>query len=331
MTLMTNPTTIARHRRDQRDGGQRGRRLRAGLGPDQPRRAPYRPEYKGAIVVRSKAGDTVINQIGGYFHGDFTDVPGVNFALTSGTIVNASLIASRQGPSGSSANGVDMSAGGVVTNLSTGTITGGGVFITGSAGTVINSGKILGDGIHGGVDPARGGTIANLAGTIASNGGGYGVQVIGGAGTVTNAATIAGGGSTGSAILPAAGFANRVIVDLGAVFVGTVSGGTPGLSTLELASSASIGTVIGFASQYLRFGALIFDASSHWLEEADTAISVPIINGFGAGETIVLTGFAAISKTFASNPLVLTDSGGGHVLFKQRCRRASNWAGSLNQ
>jgi hypothetical protein len=37
MTLSTNPTTIARHRHGQRDGGQRQRRLRAGLGPDQPR------------------------------------------------------------------------------------------------------------------------------------------------------------------------------------------------------------------------------------------------------------------------------------------------------
>jgi hypothetical protein len=48
----------------------------------------------------------------------------------------------------------------------------------------------------------------------------------------------------------------------------------------------------------------------------------------GAGLTLAST---AAGMTFASNALVLTDSGGGQVIFRQRCRRAGNWAGSLNQ
>jgi hypothetical protein len=249
-------------------------------------------------------GDSVINQIGGYIHGDGSASSGVHFPWSAGAVTNAGTISSN----GGAANGVVLQEGGRVTNLSTGTIANGGIYISGAAGTVVNSGKILGNSFYGGVDFAAGGVIANLAGTISASGPKYGIKIAGGAGTVTNAATITAGSAAGSAILLAHSYTNRVVADPGAVFVGIVDGGTPSLSTLELASGTSTGTVSGFGSQYVNFGTLTFDPGSAWLVKATTAIKSSVIYGFNSGDTIDLTGFTATSHTSISGGemLVLT-------------------------
>jgi hypothetical protein len=178
---------------------------------------------------------------------------------------------------------------------------------------VINSGIILGDSVYGAVYLTHGGMITNLTGTIGANGAAYGVKISGGGGTVTNAGTITGGGTSGTAVLLATGVTNKVIVDPGAVFIGTVSGGTPSLSTLELAAGGS-GTVTGFGSQYINFGTLAFDPSSNWVVKTSPAVSSAIIDGFGAGETIDVAGFVAThSTTVSSTDFVLTNAGGTTV------------------
>ena len=69
-------------------------------------------------------------------------------------------------------------------------------------------------------------------------------------GTVTNSGTISGGHD---AITIAAGGTGRVVIDPGAVFTGTVNGGNTiggaSISTLELASGASAGTLSGLGSK----------------------------------------------------------------------------------
>ena len=81
--------------------------------------------------------------------------------------------------------------------------------------------------------------------------------------TVVNAGTIAG---TTYAVQFAAGYANRLIVDPGAVFTGQVSGGnTIGaaqVSTLELASAGSAGTLSGLGTQYVDFAQVTVDAGT---------------------------------------------------------------------
>jgi hypothetical protein len=103
-----------------------------------------------------------------------------------------------------------------------------------------------------------------------------------------------------------------VIVDPGAVFSGGVAGGG---GVVELASAASSGTLSGFGSSITNFSSLEFDPNARWTISGNgsaAGLGTMIIDGFIVGDTIDLTGFAAVGRTFASNRLVLNDSGGGH-------------------
>ena len=151
----------------------------------------------------------------------------------------------------------------------TGTITGTASALQGAsptAWTITNSGTIAGgtSASTAGIQLAAGGSVTNQAsGTIS----GYaGVAIYGAAGTVTNAGTIA--ASAAYAVRLAAGYANLVVVDPGAVFTGTVSGGntlgSTSTSTLELASGASAGTLTGFGAKYIDFTALTIDTGADW-------------------------------------------------------------------
>ena len=132
----------------------------------------------GGVVV-SGTGVTITNQAGGYIHGAAGGVSGVYFSGVAGSgfgvVTNAGIIASGQGAGGNSGLGVVLDLGGSVTNLSTGTITGAGVYAKIAASTVVNSGVILGDSVYGAIYMTAGGTVTNLAGTIAANGAGYAV------------------------------------------------------------------------------------------------------------------------------------------------------------
>ncbi len=179
------------------------------------------------------------------------------------------------GSSGASGNGIDLDAGGSVTNLSGGTNNGGGVYLgtKGSSGTVINSGIIIGDSVYGGgvyMKPT-GGVVTNLAGTIAANGAQYGIKISGGAGTVTNAATITGGSASGNAIILSAVAGNRIIDQTGGVFIGAVNGGSN--ATMELASSATAGTLTATADQFTNFSALYIDPGARWTIKGDSGLA----------------------------------------------------------
>ena len=234
-----------------------------------------------AIGVKG-SGDVITNQGTGTIAGA-ADGDGVYNAYSSNrvSITNYGLIASGQGPS----SAIVLHGGGFVSNASSGTLTGSGVYMGGATGTVVNAGRISGDSTYGGVYLTAGGLITNLGGgTISANGAAYGVQITGGAGTVTNAGTINGG--SGFAVELAAGNTNRVIVDQGAVFLGTVSGGSSAGSTLELTSGSSAGTLSGFnGSSITNFGTLAFDMGADWTVSGTSAAS-----GLGS---IAITGFTA--------------------------------------
>ncbi len=130
-------------------------------------------------------------------------------------------------------------------------------------------------------------------------------------GTVTNAGTIASNqGSLGTAVHFDGGNA-RLIDDPGAVFTGSIYGGSGGTATFELASGSSAGVVTGFGSSITNFATLVFDAGAQWTVEGSAGgLGGLTIQGFALGDTIDVAGFTATSETFSSNELVLSDGVG---------------------
>jgi antigen 43 len=238
-----------------------------------------------------------------------TGAYGDGVSIFGGTVVNYGLI------SGTDLFGVVMGEnGGFISNASSGTIAGGGIYAFGQT-TLVNAGKVLGltaSNVYGAIDLTAGGIITNLStGTIAAEGGAYGVKITGAAGTVTNAGYIDGGsGDAVTLSAGTAGYANLVVIDPGARFRGIVDGGATAHSTLELGSGASIGTLSGFGSEYVHFGTLTFAPSAQWLFETNTANIPGVIDGFVQGDTIDITGFTATSiSTLSGNKGVVLNSG----------------------
>jgi antigen 43 len=280
--------------------------------------------YQGGVYADGGSGGSlhgivVTNQSTGIIHGYSVGgayADGVDFYGATGTIVNAGQII---GAGTGTARGVAMSNGGTITNTSTGTISGGGIYAQG-AETIVNSGKIFGDQNYGGVRLTAGGIITNLSGgTIAGTGPGYGIYISAGAATVTNAGTISRGSSGAEALEMATGVSNRLIVDPGAVFDGTVYGGTRAQATLELRSGASTGTLSGLGSSFTNFGTLTFDPGAHWLVTGNSVgLNGILVNSLSSGDTIDVTGFTATahSTLVGGVGVVLTKSGGGVVTLK---------------
>jgi autotransporter-associated beta strand protein len=129
------------------------------------------------------------------------------------------------------------------------------------------------------------------------------ISISGAAGTLTNAGTITG---DGDAVQFEGAFADRVIVDPGAVFNGIVAGGS-GTNTLELAagSTATQGTLAGFGTEFSGFGTITFDSGASWeLDGASPANQSITFTGTGdvlalgspASFTDAIDGFAAGDK-----------------------------------
>jgi fibronectin-binding autotransporter adhesin len=224
------------------------------------------------------AGGTVSNISGGVISGHY----GIDFGLGAGTLLNAGSVTGV----GTDGFGVRLDEGGLVSNSATGVITGTlyGIYGFDLPGTVLNSASIGASGTVGtGVYLSRGGTVSNAAGGIIS-GELFGVRLGNGtssaherAATVTNAGTIAASGSGADAISLASGFANLVVVDPGAVFVGNVDGGnTPGrvkASRLEFASAASTQTLTGLGTQFVNFATISIDAGDAWVLTGSNSIA----------------------------------------------------------
>src|SRR5205085_276792 len=105
----------------------------------------------------------------------------------------------RIAATGSAGTGVELTAGGTVTNASGAVIAGvtQAVYITGGPGTVQNSGGIASyGGFTNAVYLQAGGTVANQAGALIS-GPRYGVLITGSSGTVANFGSMIGGQSGG--------------------------------------------------------------------------------------------------------------------------------------
>ena len=230
----------------------------------------------GTVSIASGAGWTPA--------GDTTLAAGARLiagsgATETGTFTNA----------GSISGGLAMPSGGIVKNLAGATIDGTvGVSISGGAGTITNAGSITGSGgtavamaagFTNAVSLAVGGGFTGVvhAGNTAGGtiSGQTGVAMTGKAGTVASAGTIVGVG--GTAVSLAANFTNRVQVDSGAVFTGIVDGGNTAVSplavsTLELRSSASTGTISGIGTDFVNFGDVQVASGASWVMTGSNTI-----------------------------------------------------------
>ncbi len=234
---------------------------------------------------------------------------GVRVGAGAGFIVNYGQI------TGTTGYGVNANNGGTINNLAGATITGGGangVRIWNGPRYVNNYGLISSTesvssffyaanryGVNlttGTVGPAYvyngvGGTIIGVSG----------VGIGGAPGSVFNAGTIEATAPGGDAVLFWKGQNDKVIIDPGAVFIGTVNGGNTvgatAISTLVLASTAAaIGTLSGIGSQYINFAQITVVPGASWQFTGYNSISI--------GATLTNTGTL---KLLASS---LIDNGG---------------------
>jgi hypothetical protein len=183
---------------------------------------------------------------------------GIN--LGSGILVNGE-VGSTKALIGSKYDAVVI---GAATVVNYGTIDGYDVGVRGAAGTVVDFGAILSSGFYG-IELARGG-IVTIGQYGYVSGGSIGIlfnqQGTAGSGTVITAGTIA---SQGTAISFSVG-GNLLVVDPGAVFIGTVDGSSThaGGDTLELAAGATAGVLTGLGFQFIDFTELTVDPGAVW-------------------------------------------------------------------
>jgi hypothetical protein len=207
-------------------------------------------------------------------------VPG-SFAFLDGTIGGGANL-TETGPltftgslvnSGTLAASVTLAAGAGLTNRAGGLVSSAGNAVFGSgAGTVLNAGTISGTGASG-------------AGVF-----------LGAGSTLTNAGTISGASGTAVAFY---GSGNRLIVDPGAVFSGTVNGGTAN-DVLDLASGTGTGTLSGLGTNFTGFAAVAVDPGAVW-QVSDAPAAPP---GF-VNDGVIVVGPAGL--VFGA----VSESGGG--------------------
>lgn len=247
--------------------------------------------------VALENGGTVINAGSTGIYGDFS---GIAVYGGAGVITNSAVIDAV----GLNGYGIYLGAGGTITNTASGSITGtyDGLHVGAGAATVTNAGYIY--GVNLGVGLYGGGLITNLAGgLIASTA--TGVKVDGG--TVVNAGTI-NATANGKAVVFGTGLANRLVVESGAGFVGSVTGGGSG-SVLELGTAAA-GTLTGLGGQVTGFNTIVFDSGDSWsLAGSFAAFGGETISGFDHGDELVLTGVIGVSSTITGSTLTLVSNG----------------------
>ena len=233
------------------------------------------------------------------------------YAAQNWTIQNDGTVSGDTIDSGIHLNG----GGGAVTNAASGSISGGayGVNITGATGTVANYGSIGGGNTGVYVGQGTDAFVKN-AGTI-SGGGLFGVYLAGTEATLANSGAI-----TGSyAAFLDADTANRLIVEVGAVFGGVVKANATAANTIELASSASAGTLSGLGSEYVGFQTVTIDSGASWdVAGSLSAFGGVTVEGFTSHDMIDLTGLAfnagdRADLNSSTDVLTISDSG-GHVL-----------------
>jgi Hint domain len=183
----------------------------------------------------------------------------------------------------------------------TGTITGTRSALEGAAAaawTIANSGLIAGgtSASTAGIRLDAGGLITNQSGGTIS--GHDGIAIYGGAGTVVDAGSITG---AGTAVAFASGYANTLIVDPGAAFIGKVNGantlGADAISTLQLAYGTIAGTLTGLGTQFVNFASIGVYSSAIW-----TLASAALGSGYTIYDAGTLTNRGSLGSAVTLAP-----------------------------
>lgn len=246
---------------------------------------------------------TITNESDGLMSG-YAAIKAVNAVTIAnhGTIAGSSVAASMSGFGGygvilEGATQFTTPPNSYLYNATDGTISGATAVYVGAGDTVVNAGQIQATaGSYFGV-AVYGGSVTNLStGTITSV-----VQLTnGGPATIVNAGTI-GNGATAVAFQQDSPN-NRLVIDPGAVFLGTVGVGG---GTLELAGGASAGVLSGLGSKYGGFTQIVVDSGATWQLDATDTVSGPITN---AG-TLITAGSVANGGVLVNNGKILLQSG----------------------
>ncbi len=235
---------------------------------------------------------------------------GPGTVIGSGTIINEA-----GGRIASGGYGIVINGKGSVTNKAGGTIAATNfkaIYLI-DTGTVTNAGVITAGNVA--VYAANGGVITNQSGgTISGNGGVW----FNAPGTFSNAGVVIGTNAGFGAILfNATSAPNRFINVPGATVTGNIIAQPGGTDIIELTSAASTGTLSGFGTSITNFDTLVFDSGAQWKVSGNSAgLGGLVIQGFAQGNTIDVTGFNAVSATFASNALVLTNAASAHATLR---------------
>jgi O-antigen biosynthesis protein len=252
------------------------------------------------------------------------------------TVANYGTVLSTSG------KGINFAAGGSVDN--TGLIEGQAqaIYITGSAGTVTNSGTINGEGPSNGIDLLAGGSVINTGTGLIE--GYFGVATsptTPGVTTVTNFGTIIGTSNNGVAldeggtvidsgtIIGASGHyaisfggfggnavTDRLVLDPGYRLVGNVFGNAGATNTLELASTASAGTVSAvLATEFVNFGTVTVDAGARWtLTNNSSLTGITLTDSGSLTNTGTLTApESATWSVYVDNAGFLSNSATGYI------------------
>lgn len=176
----------------------------------------------------------------------------VGMNIVSGSVINHGLITGGDGGDGGNARKSGQSGG-------RGGVGGTGVYLSG--GSITNTGTIIG---------GAGGLQGLGATTRVQAGSGNGVRFLAG-GTLSNSGTII--GSNGYLAVNFGSGTSRLILSSGAVFVGDVQSFAPSDSHLELASSATTGTVSGIGSHYKGFSQISVGSKASWAMAGSNIVS----------------------------------------------------------
>ncbi len=254
---------------------------------------------------------------------------GVGVDTGGGVFTNTGRIVGGQGGAGAGAGGVGfreflstildnagLVQGGAAGSSSSYAYGGAGAYMWGG-GTVINTGTIVGGGGAGrsgnGVVLTPGGLVANGSTTSAAAliEGFIGVYAgAGGAATVTSWGTIDG---TGGVAVKLASSADRLIVERGSTWIGSIQGGG---GTLELAAGngtiaglGATGTVSGTETMtFSGFGAYVLDKGGIWTMAGS--------NSLAAGTTLTDAGALTITGTITSAGMIAGAAGSKITLKK---------------
>lgn len=248
----------------------------------------------GAVGVQLGVAATTLTNTG--------SISGTSYGLQlqpGSEVVNTTTGANAGYIYGGSA-GIRASNGGPNTIINTGTISGGssGVYLANSDGAVTNGAGGLIEGASYGVQEAYQTITLTNSGTIEGQTAFFAKDTFSGtpsSNTVINAGTIEStNGGAGVAVQFGAAD-DRLIVDPGAAFIGTVDGGG-GTNTLELATGS--GTLYALGSQITNFQSLVVDAGSQWTLTGTPTLGTGDVIDFAADSSMLQFTPGSVAATF---------------------------------